>query len=129
MLKALFDSSGIVFQTLRFKNKIMYWIYWFTSSSDDKFYSNRLFDFAMETFTNLNDVVFNSNCYFVIGGLFLSYLIYRIVHTLMCDNSFMQTRFRSRRHTWRSIQCNKSIPYNIDVSTPFCNYKTYLFIF
>ncbi|XP_049869271.1 diacylglycerol kinase epsilon [Pectinophora gossypiella] len=65
----------------------------------------------METVLNLNDVIFNY--YFLIGGFFLSYLIYRIVHTLLCDNSFMQTKFRSRRHTWRSIQCNKSIPYNI----------------
>ncbi|KAJ2946041.1 hypothetical protein O0L34_g4960 [Tuta absoluta] len=46
-------------------------------------------------------------------GVFLSYLIYRIVNTLLCDNNFIATRFRARRHTWRSIQCNKSIPYNI----------------
>ncbi|CAB3230068.1 unnamed protein product [Arctia plantaginis] len=29
----------------------------------------------------------------------------------------MQTKYRVRGHTWRSIQCNKSIPYNIDCTS------------
>lgn len=69
----------------------------------------------MEKLANLNDVVFNH--YFVVGGLFISYLLYRILNTVLGENNFMQTKFRIRGHTWRSIQCNKSIPYNIHVST------------
>ncbi|XP_063533927.1 diacylglycerol kinase epsilon [Cydia strobilella] len=65
----------------------------------------------METLHILNDVIFNH--YFLIGGLFLSYLVYRILHALFGDNNYLQTKYRSRGHTWRSIQCNKSIPYNI----------------
>ncbi|KAI8435967.1 hypothetical protein MSG28_004126 [Choristoneura fumiferana] len=40
------------------------------------------------------------------------YLVYRILHALFGDNNYLQTKYRSRGHTWRSIQCNKSIPYN-----------------
>lgn len=68
----------------------------------------------MDTFLKLNDVIFNY--YFLIGGLFLSYLVYRILHAVFGDNNYLQTRYRSRGHTWRSIQCNKSVPYNIYVS-------------
>lgn len=63
---------------------------------------------------NLNDVFFNY--YFLIGGLFLIYLIYRIFHAFFNNNIYIQTKYSSRGHTWRSIQCNKSIPYNIYVS-------------
>ncbi|KAJ0177210.1 hypothetical protein K1T71_007219 [Dendrolimus kikuchii] len=67
----------------------------------------------METLLKLNDVIFLNN-YFLIGGLFLSYLIYRIFHSFFTGDHFMQIKYRSRGHSWRSIQCNKSIPYNID---------------
>lgn len=69
----------------------------------------------MEYFLYLNDVFFNH--YFLIGAGFLIYLIYRIIIALYPSNNYMQTKYRVRGHTWRSIQCNKSIPYNIDVST------------
>lgn len=68
----------------------------------------------MEKLMNFNDVYFNY--YFLIGGLFLSYLIYKIFHAYFNNNIYTQTKFRTRGHTWRSIQCNKSIPYNICVS-------------
>lgn len=60
----------------------------------------------------LNDVIFNN--YFFIGGLFLSYLIYKIFNTIFTFNNFILIKHRRRGHSWRSIQCNKSIPYNID---------------
>ncbi|KAJ8728141.1 hypothetical protein PYW08_016526 [Mythimna loreyi] len=66
----------------------------------------------MESFFNLNDVLVCNN-YFLIGGVFLVYLIYRILHSLLSDSNYMRTRYRVRGHTWRSIQCNKSVPYNI----------------
>ncbi|KAL0893046.1 hypothetical protein ABMA27_014698 [Loxostege sticticalis] len=65
----------------------------------------------MENIVNLNDVFFNY--YFLIGGLFLSYLIYKIFQVLFNNNIYIQIKYKSRGHTWRSIQCNKSIPYNI----------------
>ncbi|XP_069358736.1 diacylglycerol kinase epsilon isoform X3 [Maniola hyperantus] len=61
--------------------------------------------------TKISNVHFNY--YFLVGGLFLGYLVYRIVHSLLGDNRFIQTKYRVRGHTWRSIDCNKSIPYNI----------------
>lgn len=67
----------------------------------------------MNTVHYWNDVFLNY--YFIIGGIFLSYLIYRFLHTLLVDNNFMQTQYKTRGHTWRSIQCNKAIPYNIHV--------------
>lgn len=70
----------------------------------------------MDTITIMNHNITHFNYYFVIGGLFLSYLVYRIIHTLFGDNTFMQTKYRVRGHTWRNIDCNKSIPYNIYVS-------------
>lgn len=73
----------------------------------------------METFLNLNDVF--SNQYFLVGGVLFFYLVYRILHSLVSDNDYMRTRYRSRGHTWRSIQCNKSVPYNIYVSTFYIN--------
>ncbi|XP_039754392.1 diacylglycerol kinase epsilon isoform X2 [Pararge aegeria] len=65
----------------------------------------------MDTITYINHSHFNY--YFLIGGLFLGYLVYRIIHSLLGDNTFIQTKYRVRGHTWRSIDCNKSIPYNI----------------
>ncbi|CAH2106415.1 unnamed protein product [Euphydryas editha] len=65
----------------------------------------------MNTIASINHI--NFNYYFLIGGLFLSYLVYRIFHSISGDNPFIQTKYRVRRHTWRSIECNKSIPYNI----------------
>ncbi|KAM3964376.1 diacylglycerol kinase epsilon [Aphomia sociella] len=65
----------------------------------------------MEDIFQLNDVIFNY--YFLIGGLFLSYLIYRIFHSFLNDNNYIHSKYRIRGHTWRSIECNKSIPYNI----------------
>ncbi|KAL4712319.1 hypothetical protein ACJJTC_004081 [Scirpophaga incertulas] len=64
----------------------------------------------MEGFHNFNDVFLSY--YFVIGSLFLSYLIYKIITTLFSDNMFKPINIECR-HSWRSIQCNKSIPYNI----------------
>lgn len=61
----------------------------------------------------INDVIFNY--YFVIGGLFLSYLVYRILHSMLAANNYIQTKYKIHGHTWRSIECNKSIPYNIHV--------------
>lgn len=66
----------------------------------------------IETLFDLNNAIF-SNHYFLVGGAFLIYLVYRIFHSLLADNNYMQTRYRTRGHTWRSIQCNKSVPYNI----------------
>uniref|UniRef100_A0A2A4JRX5 Diacylglycerol kinase n=1 Tax=Heliothis virescens TaxID=7102 RepID=A0A2A4JRX5_HELVI len=66
----------------------------------------------MEAFSNLNDVLF-CNHYLLVGGVFLVYLLYKILHSIFSDNNYMRTRYRSRGHTWRSIQCNKSVPYNI----------------
>ncbi|XP_013142969.1 PREDICTED: diacylglycerol kinase epsilon [Papilio polytes] len=56
-----------------------------------------------------------TNYYFLIGGFFLSYLIYKIVFSFVSGNNFMQTIYSRGRygHTWRSIECNKSLPYNI----------------
>ncbi|XP_046959945.1 diacylglycerol kinase epsilon [Vanessa cardui] len=65
----------------------------------------------MNTIASINHI--NFNYYFLIGGLFLSYLVYRIFCSLSSDNLFIQTKYRVRGHTWRSIECNKSIPYNI----------------
>ncbi|CAG4979882.1 unnamed protein product [Colias eurytheme] len=65
----------------------------------------------MKTLVNLPDVIFNY--YFIIGGFFITYLIYRTFYSLVGTDNFMQTKYRVRGHTWRSIQCNKSIPYNI----------------
>ncbi|XP_068631981.1 diacylglycerol kinase epsilon isoform X2 [Battus philenor] len=65
----------------------------------------------MESYLSFFD--FTTNYYFVIGGFFLSYLIYRILQSILSDNNFMQTIYRPRGHTWRSIECNKSLPYNI----------------
>ncbi|XP_045771703.1 diacylglycerol kinase epsilon isoform X1 [Maniola jurtina] len=62
----------------------------------------------MDTISNVH-----FNYYFLIGGLFLGYLVYRIIHSLLGDNTYIQTKYRVRGHTWRSIDCNKSIPYNI----------------
>lgn len=72
---------------------------------------------------SINDI--NFNYYFLIGGLFLSYLVYRIFRSISGDNPFMQTKYRMRGHTWRSIECNKSIPYNIYVSLAVVKYKLY----
>ncbi|XP_028161560.1 diacylglycerol kinase epsilon isoform X1 [Ostrinia furnacalis] len=69
----------------------------------------------MENIVNLNDVFFN--CYFLIGGLFLSYLVYKIFYVLFNNNNYIQINYKSRGHTWRSILCNKSIPYNIYCTT------------
>ncbi|XP_035433057.1 diacylglycerol kinase epsilon isoform X2 [Spodoptera frugiperda] len=66
----------------------------------------------IETLFDLNNAIF-SNHYFLVGGAFLIYLVYRIFHSLLADNNYMRTRYRTRGHTWRSIQCNKSVPYNI----------------
>ncbi|XP_052759413.1 diacylglycerol kinase epsilon [Galleria mellonella] len=65
----------------------------------------------MEDIFKLNDVIFNY--YSLIGGLFLTYLIYRIFHSFLPDNIYIHFKYRNRGHTWRSIECNKSIPYNI----------------
>lgn len=80
--------------------------------------SGVLFAFTMEldSFLPLNDVIFNY--YFLIGGFFLSYLIYKLLYSLLSGKSYMRTRYRSCGHSWRSIQCNKSIPYSIYVSIP-----------
>lgn len=64
----------------------------------------------MEHFINYDSV---TAYYFVTGGLFLMYLAFRILYSLIVQNNFMQTQYRAYGHTWRSIQCNKSIPYNI----------------
>ncbi|CAH2980291.1 unnamed protein product [Chilo suppressalis] len=69
---------------------------------------------AMEVFFSINDFLFDY--YFLIGGLFLSYLVYKIFHSLFSDNIYSQTNFTSRGHSWRSIQCHKAIPYNIHCS-------------
>ncbi|XP_052740182.1 diacylglycerol kinase epsilon [Bicyclus anynana] len=66
----------------------------------------------MDTITQINYSI-HFNYYFLIGGLFLGYLVYRIIHSLLGDNTFTQTKYRVRGHTWRNIDCNKSIPYNI----------------
>ncbi|XP_013169355.1 PREDICTED: diacylglycerol kinase epsilon [Papilio xuthus] len=67
----------------------------------------------MESYLRYIDVT--TNYYFLIGGFFLSYLIYRIVNSFVSGNDFMQTIYSRGRygHTWRSIECNKSLPYNI----------------
>ncbi|CAG9133377.1 unnamed protein product [Plutella xylostella] len=65
----------------------------------------------VDSLFHLNDVIFNY--YFIIGGTFLSYLTYKIFHSLLSGNPFMKTTYKTRGHTWRSIQCNKSIPYSI----------------
>ncbi|XP_059047110.1 diacylglycerol kinase epsilon [Achroia grisella] len=65
----------------------------------------------MEDIFKLNDVFFNY--YFLTGGLFLSYLIYRILYSFISDNNYIHSKYTIRGHTWRSIECNKSIPYNI----------------
>ncbi|CAK1547185.1 unnamed protein product [Leptosia nina] len=65
----------------------------------------------MKSFITSNVIL--NNYYFVVGGLFIAYLIYRTFHSLIGTGNFIQTKYRSRGHTWRSIQCNKSIPYNI----------------
>ncbi|KAF9424056.1 hypothetical protein HW555_000765 [Spodoptera exigua] len=66
----------------------------------------------IETLFDLNNALI-SNHYFLVGGAFLIYLVYRIFHSLISENNYMRTRYRTRGHTWRSIQCNKSVPYNI----------------
>ncbi|CAH0723419.1 unnamed protein product, partial [Brenthis ino] len=66
---------------------------------------------SMEAIWNVHFI--NFNCYFWIGGLFISYLIYRILQSFFDDNNFIHTKYKVRGHTWRSIECNKSIPYNI----------------
>ncbi|XP_072932000.1 diacylglycerol kinase epsilon-like [Epargyreus clarus] len=58
----------------------------------------------------LHDILFSYHS--LIGGLFLSYLVYRIIHSIVNDNNYMQTKYRFNGHTWRSIQCNKSVPYS-----------------
>ncbi|CAG9584645.1 unnamed protein product [Danaus chrysippus] len=65
----------------------------------------------METMAIINHL--NFNYYFVIGGFFISYLVYRMFNSFLGDNNFIQIKYKLRGHTWRSIDCNKSIPYNI----------------
>lgn len=65
----------------------------------------------MEFMLHLNDVILN-NC-FLIGAVFLIYLVYRIIISFFPGTNYMQTKYRTRGHTWRSIQSNKSVPYNI----------------
>lgn len=69
-------------------------------------------------YLDFNDIF--SNYYFVTGALFLCYLVYRILHSLLCHTNNIQTKYSGRGHTWRSIDCNKSIPYDIHVSS-VCN--------
>ncbi|XP_060802762.1 diacylglycerol kinase epsilon isoform X1 [Amyelois transitella] len=64
----------------------------------------------MDSLLKVNDGIYY---YFLIGGLFLSYLIYRIINSVFGDNNYIQTNLRLRGHSWRSIECNKSLPYNI----------------
>ncbi|VVC93705.1 unnamed protein product [Leptidea sinapis] len=64
----------------------------------------------MKTFQNFPDVIFNH--YFLIGSLFIGYLMYRTLHSLLRYDSLFQIKFKLCRHSWRSILCNKSIPYN-----------------
>lgn len=80
----------------------------------------------METMAIINHL--NFNYYFVIGGFFISYLVYRMFNSFLGDNNFIQIKYKLRGHTWRSIDCNKSIPYNIYVSLYiFC--KIHIIIF
>ncbi|XP_047517010.1 diacylglycerol kinase epsilon [Pieris napi] len=65
----------------------------------------------MNTLFDLPNVIFNY--YFVIGGLFIAYLIYRTFHSLIGTGNFIQIKYKSRGHTWRNIQCHNSNPYNI----------------